>query len=151
MMSKKALSKSFFLASKKDFERAGLESCFLKIVSWSRVERRIDFPVLLKPFLGKDPSFFGDDKEALPVRRLEQLRVQFTKSRRALWFSEIKNGSLRSHHLISFYTFISILPLLEKHFFQIRWFSLVTSNMLNFFLMYCVPLFKLSITSQRKH
>lgn len=82
--SKKALSKSFFSASKEDFERAGLESCFLKIVSRSRVERRIDFPVLLKPFLAKAPSFFSDDGEPLPVRRLEQLRVQFTKSTRAL-------------------------------------------------------------------
>ena len=56
--SEKALSKSFFSASKEDFQRAGLGSCFFKIVSRSRVERRIDFPVLLKPFLAKACSFF---------------------------------------------------------------------------------------------
>ena len=59
--SNKALSKSFFTAAKEDFDWAGLGSCLVKIVSRSRVERQIDFPVLLKPFLAKAPCFFGED------------------------------------------------------------------------------------------
>ena len=71
--SKKALSRSFFPVSEDDLERAGLESCFLQIVIRTGIERRVDFPVLLKPLLAQAPKVYGEDGKELPVRRLERL------------------------------------------------------------------------------
>ena len=63
-----------------DLLAIGFQDSLAKTVTCAGRRRKIDFPVLVHPYLGKAPAFFEEDGTRKKPRLIERLRIQFLKS-----------------------------------------------------------------------
>ena len=69
-----------FEATEEDFAAAGLADFTERIVTFNGGRRKIDSPVFIKPFLGKAPAFRTAEGERSQQRKLEKVKLTFTKN-----------------------------------------------------------------------
>ena len=79
-MIKPALSSSWQEITEEDFRRAGgFQLQLEQIVSRTGLRRKILFPILVQLSLGRSPTFFNENGQKAPTRRVERVRLQFRK------------------------------------------------------------------------